>query len=106
MTTNFLRVYNNGEIYMPQSIEENEIINKDNILHYFNFADGCMFDRRYFFQIDYHKFNSRDGFPKYTSLNNIKFKEANGTSTGSMETLGFTNFKNTSSAKRKRVIFA
>lgn len=96
MTTNFLRAYNNGEIYMPQSIEENEIINKDNILHYFNFADGCMFDRRYFFQIDYHKFNSRDGFPKYTSLNNIKFKEANGTSTGSMETLGFTNFKNTS----------
>lgn len=96
MTTNFLRAYNNGEIYMPQSIEENEIINKENILHYFNFADGCMFDRRYFFQIDYHKFNSRDGFPKYTSLNDIKFKEANGTTVGSINTLGFTNFKNTS----------
>lgn len=95
MTSNFLRVYNNGEIFMPQSLEEDEIINKNNILHYFNFADGCMFDRRYFFQIDYHKFNSRDGFPKYSSLNNIKFNEVKNSSTGTMSTYGFRNFKNT-----------
>lgn len=74
MTTNFLRAYNNGDVYMPQSIEEDEILNKKNILHYFNFADGCIFDRRYFFQVDYCKFSTRDAFPEYSSLNNIKFE--------------------------------
>lgn len=74
MTTNFLRAYNNGNVYMPQSIEEDEILNKKNILHYFNFADGCIFDRRFFFQVDYCKFSTRDAFPEYSSLNNIKFE--------------------------------